>query len=425
MPFSLPGCVSYVKVEAQTGSVYGGGQTPYYGANPELVLSINNVQHSAPLSGRKEYGSNIVRELSLSQFSPWISGCVTQKTIDQVFLKAAGTDGWYVSSIKTYTASSDKVYSSLSKDLNLNKWVDFDEEDKYAYDAKLVPLTLDRPQQPTEQDCLTQFKISAQTGSLQGAGFSSTYMNGQTHHVVLMLRDGKLLQADLPSPAYHNWPYNHELSFVNAFKTGGICVKQSDIVQVKLKAGGNDGWYTTSISTFVKTGKESYQELTNDSPFNKWLDGDEEHLYSYNAKEQILSMKSDTPECGYGIPVCECKESAQTCVLNLEIDEIMTFTSYQKFKVGLSEGLAVRGTQGVIYNIDEETGNAVPHPIYKGRKCGENWSSEECTDPQFVDGKTYRMAVGVNGQIPGPTLIVHDGQTVVIHVNNNMSTEGM
>ena len=66
------------------------------------------------------------------------------------------------------------------------------------------------------------------------------------------------------------------------------------------------------------------------------------------------NVGKDTPECGYGIPVCEGKESAQTCVLNLKIDEIMTFTSYQKFKVGLCEGLAVRGTQGVIYNIDEK-----------------------------------------------------------------------
>ena len=48
-----------------------------------------------------------------------------------------------------------------------------------------------------------------------------------------------------------------------------------------------------------------------------------------------------------------------------------------------------------------------------------------CTSPQFVDGKTYRMAIGVNGQIPGPTLIVHEGQTVIIHVHNNLTTEGI
>ena len=55
-------------------------------------------------------------------------------------------------------------------------------------------------------------------------------------HVIITLQDFKLLQADLPSPAYSNWPYNHELDFASAFKTGRICVKQSDIVQVKLKA---------------------------------------------------------------------------------------------------------------------------------------------------------------------------------------------
>ena len=112
------------------------------------------------------------------------------------------------------------------------------------------------------------------------------------------------------------------------------------------------------------------------------------------------------------------------CAMNLEIDEIMTFTSYRKFGVPLGEGLAVRGTQGVVYNIDEDTGEAGPHPFYEGRHCADPNNKENCSEPQFVDGMTYRMAIGVNGQIPGPTLIVHENQTVIIHVHNNLSTEG-
>ena len=63
-------------------------------------------------------------------------------------------------------------------------------------------------------------------------------------------------------------------------------------------------------------------------------------------------------------------------------------------------------------------------PLQTNRTCSIR-DSTKCTNPQFVDGKTYRSAIAVYGQIPGPTLIVHEGQTVVIHVHNNLTTEGI
>lgn len=274
--------------------------------------------------------------------------------------------------------------------------------------------------------CISGFTISAQTGGIRGAGFSSSYMNGRKHLIKLFLQDGNTMQATLPSPAYRNYLYRHELT---DFGFSNRCVRPSDIIEVKLIAGGRDGWYTTSIETIVNLSDGSTATLTKDDPFNKWLDSDESELYPYDARQQILNIvfvdkTEDIPHCGYGVPVCECRENAERCIFNLEVDEIMTFTSYRKFKVGLTEGLAVRGTQGVIYNFDKETGETGPHPFYSGRHCAQPQNKKDCTDPQFVDGKTYRMAIGVNGQIPGPTIIVHDGQSVVIHVHNNMSAEG-
>lgn len=268
--------------------------------------------------------------------------------------------------------------------------------------------------------CITQFKIEAKTGSERYSGFSSVNMNGKTHHIQLILKNGKVLVGDIKSPAYRGYPYSLEINL----PIGGLCVSPADITQVKLKAGGNDGWKIESITTYAKDGAGTYVELTSDPTFNKWLDGNER--YPYNAKEHILTMKFliDTPRCGYGISVCECRDVASTCVFNLEIDEIMTFTSYQKISVGEGEGMFVRGTQGVIFNIDEKTGKEKSLEGHKGRKCADR-SNTECSDPQFVDGKTYRMAIGVNGQIPGPTFIVHDGQKVIIHVHNNLSTEGV
>ena len=139
----------------------------------------------------------------------------------------------------------------------------------------------------------------------------------------------------------------------------------------------------------------------------------------------MLSLgKRDTPRCGYETPVCECNPEADICIFNLEIDEIRTFTSYQKFPVGAGEGIFVRGNQGVIYSIGSD-GEQKPLRQYEERECAKNFSPTKCSYPQFVDGKTYRMAIGVNGLIPGPTIIVHHQQKVVIHVHNNLSSQGV
>ncbi len=283
MSTSLPAvCITYIKVTAKTGTLYGAAQSSQYGADPKLVIGIYNLAHEASLEGKKFSGYTYTKQVSLSSFQPSdsVPSCLTKNMITSVQLKAEGNDGWYIRNIKTEVSASKYSLTILTQNDNLNKWVDSNEADKYSYNAKLVPLTLQRPK---------------------------------------------------------------------AIK--------------------------------------------------------------------------DTPHCGYGVPVCECKAAATQCILNLEIDEIMTFTSYQKFGVGLKEGLAIRGTQGVVYTIDERSGNAAPHPFYSERLCAKE-NKDNCTEPQYVDGKTYRMAVGVNGQIPGPTIIVHHGQEVVIHVHNNMSTEG-
>ena len=64
----------------------------------------------------------------------------------------------------------------------------------------------------------------------------------------------------------------------------------------------------------------------------------------------------------------------------------------------------MRGSQGVIYYFDDF---GTPQPLQTNRNCS-TLDSSKCTNPQFVDGKTYRLAIAVNGQIPGPTLIVHE-----------------
>ena len=114
-------------------------------------------------------------------------------------------------------------------------------------------------------------------------------------------------------------------------------------------------------------------------------------------------------------------KNAQTYKFNLEVDEIRAFTSYQKFPLGTSPGVYLRGTSGVIYNIDD-TGTAIP--LQTSKPCSV-LDTAQCTIPHFVDGKTYRLAIAVNGQIPGPTLVVHENQIVEIVVQNNLTIEGI
>ena len=338
----------------------------------------------------------------------------TRKDIKEVYLTAQGNDGWYVASIGTYTAGTNKKYTELTTDPGFSMWVDGNEEYLYPYNAKKHLLTY-----AVAGSCITYIRVNAMTGDKYGASFSQEY--GKNHLIVLILSDNRKLQAELEGPMNQNQRYMRELHFASRYDTIQ-CVSLSDIKEIHLQTqyGGNDGWYIASIRTSVKTGDKQYEDLTNDPHLNKWLDGDER--YPYNAKDITLTLVlEETLDCEYGNPSCECRASAKVCTFNLEIDEIRTFISYQKLSVDKPTGIAMRGAQGVIYYFGND---GTPMPLQTDRKCSTQ-DSTKCTYPQFVDGKTFRLAIAVNGQIPGPTLIVHEGQTVVVHVHNNLTTEGI
>jgi FtsP/CotA-like multicopper oxidase with cupredoxin domain len=288
------------------------------------------------------------------------------------------------------------------------------------------------------KDCIMSLKISATTGTKNSAGFSSAPMSGETHHIALQLNSNQIIRGSIKGPAVPNQPFTSEMDLATDFDGGVQCVKEPDIKDVSLVAGGNDRWHIVKITTYVKTELSPYRELTSDLRLNKWLDRNGH--YPYDASKLHLNLEYgrilgdtsnhnqhdvDTPSCGYSKPFCECRSTALVCIFNLEIDEIRTFTSYRKHRIAEGVGMFTRGVQGVIYHIEND-GEARPLEQYSGRECADgNFPSEDCSDPQFVDGETYRMATAVNGQIPGPTIIVHEGQTVVIHVHNNLTSEGI
>ena len=87
-----------------------------------------------------------------------------------------------------------------------------------------------------------------------------------------------------------------------------------------------------------------------------------------------------------------------------------TFTAYSKD--------APIGTRGRVFFIND-TGELEP-TLENNQPCDD---VSTCTQANTVDGKSYRSFISVNKRIPGPTLIVPEGATVVVDVTNYMFTE--
>lgn len=106
--------------------------------------------------------------------------------------------------------------------------------------------------------------------------------------------------------------------------------------------------------------------------------------------------------------ICECDQD--TCYFLFVIEHLQTFTAYERN--------AARGTRGRVYYID---GNGDPQPANANRDACSNLN--DCTPIHTVDGSTYRSFLAINKRIPGPTIIVNEGATVVVDVVNLLTTE--
>ena len=284
--------------------------------------------------------------------------------------------------------------------------------------------------------CIRFIQVTARTGRERYA--SQFERRGANPNLVLVLDNKLTYKAELKGDKFAGSTYEYTIDATSQLSPPSNCLESNEISEIYIEAAGPDGWLVASISTSISGADDVdvYTTLTADPNLNKWVDGDEAYLYPYDAKLVPLTLitvqpsprngmfATDTPECGFGNRVCECNSLAQTCIINLEVDEIQTFTSYEKFQVGNSQSVQMRGAQGVVYSIDESSGEAEPLSAFSNRNCAKDEYRDNCTEPEFVDGKTYRVGIAVNGQIPGPTLIFHEGQNVVIHVHNNLTTEG-
>ena len=126
-------------------------------------------------------------------------------------------------------------------------------------------------------------------------------------------------------------------------------------------------------------------------------------------------------KCEWGDHVCECPPGFEECEFNMDVDEIKSFVSYQILRN--NERKQLRGSHGTIYNLDSVTGE--PVAVRMGRTCSNytDNSTVQCTEPNWVDGINFKVMIAINGVVPSPTIIVDEGATIIVHVNNQLLAE--
>lgn len=139
--------------------------------------------------------------------------------------------------------------------------------------------------------------------------------------------------------------------------------------------------------------------------------------------------------CGLQQRACECNQYADECEFTLVIEQLQTFTSYKIEEAPTYSNIndqrrtvRFREEEGTPYYFNG-TGQLRATMEFRNDldiSCitrNEDFSKIECTVPQTVDGKTYRPFLSVNGLVPGPTLIVNEGQIIIANVVNRLLTQ--
>ena len=101
-------------------------------------------------------------------------------------------------------------------------------------------------------------------GSDDSPYISVRLRNGETKHLLLYNRPGNDM---LPNKG-DLWKV-----FINSFGFSDNCIVKSDIAEVTIEEGGNDGVNIESIMT-VLHGGQMFQMLTANMHVNCWVDGD-------------------------------------------------------------------------------------------------------------------------------------------------------
>ena len=117
--------------------------------------------------------------------------------------------------------------------------------------------------------------------------------------------------------------------------------------------------------------------------------------------------------CREDMSVCSCPKNETACHFKFAVQRLITFTRYVNgYPAGYGGKSYLINNMGVLQHVS----SGAPDPY----GCNDTNCSRSAN---IVDGKTYRAFIGINGRIPGPTLVVYQSQTVVVEVINMMLSE--
>ena len=141
---------------------------------------------------------------------------------------------------------------------------------------------------------------------------------------------------------------------------------------------------------------------------------------------QLHSVQGVLVPCTHREEVCECQTTASDCTFKLDIQQLITFTSYP-----LDSNGYLRDAPGTSYSVSDRGFTATRSSDCRPSNCcftnpgitDSFFIDNDCSVPMTVDGDsgTPRKFIAVNGRIPGPTIIVKENQIVKVTVNNRIT----
>lgn len=109
---------------------------------------------------------------------------------------------------------------------------------------------------------------------------------------------------------------------------------------------------------------------------------------------------------------CKCPSTATVCVFDLVVEELSLFRQYPKNDLSLPVD-----TRSAQYCTVSDDGDYVKQD---GSPCACE-SSSGCFGPIIADGMINRTFIAINRGLPGPTLIVHEDQVMIVNLENRYS----
>ena len=125
----------------------------------------------------------------------------------------------------------------------------------------------------------------------------------------------------------------------------------------------------------------------------------------------LVSSGSYGQLCNEDRTTCSCPALLEVCYFEFSVQRLITFTRYLKD--------TPVGSVGKSYYIND-MGDLVHIPLPPDKS---GCTDTDCTEANTADGVTYRTFIGINGRLPGPTLVVYEGQILVVDVINTLVTE--